>query len=59
MIKWATVTATGVSWKVKFDGETLQSPKTYKKPIGYTPQINDRVCFLVSNGQYVCLGAFN
>lgn len=57
MIKWATVTNIA-PFKVRFDGETIESPRAYKKPKGYTPTLNDRVCFYISNNQYVCLGAY-
>ncbi len=57
MIKWAVVTSVS-PFNVKFDGETTASPKAYKKPKGYTPTLNDRVCFLVVNKQYVCLGGY-
>lgn len=57
MIKWAVVTSVS-PFRVKFDGETLESPRDYKKPKGYTPSVNDRVCFFVLNNQYVCIGAY-
>lgn len=57
MIKWATVTKAS-PFKVKFDGETEESPRVYKKAKAYTPAVNDRVCFFVSGNQFICLGAY-
>ena len=58
MIKWGTVTNVN-PLRVTFDGELKESPKTYKKPKGYTPILGDRVCFLVLEGKYVLLNAYN
>lgn len=58
MIKWAIVTSVS-PFRVQFDGEERESPRAYRKPKNYTPDINDRVCFLFLNNQYICLGSFN
>lgn len=57
MIKWAIVTSLS-PFKVRFDGETEESPREYKRPKTYTPVLEDRVCFLLVNNQYICLGAY-
>lgn len=57
MIKWGIVTSIS-PFHVRFDGEEESSPRIYKKPSTYTPQLNDRIAFLVIDSQYVCLGKY-
>lgn len=54
-IKWGTVTEVS-PFKIKFDGE--ETSNQYHKPKNYTPVVNDRVCFLILQKGYVCLGAY-
>lgn len=57
-VKVKVSTVTSVSpFKVKFDGESTEAQ--YLKPKNYTPTLNDRVYFLVVDGFYICLGAYN
>lgn len=55
-VKVGTVTATN-PFKVVFDGESTDIQ--YLKPKNYTPVVGDRVYFLVVDGFYICLGAYN
>lgn len=55
-VRVATVTSVS-PFKCKFDGESTSIQ--YLKPKNYTPTLNDRVYFLVVNGFYICLGAYN
>lgn len=42
---------------VKFDGETYESQKLYKRLASYsTPAVNDRVLMMPISGSYVILG---
>ena len=57
-VKVKVGTVTSVSpFKCKFDGESTEAQ--YLKPKVYTPILNDRVYFLVIDGFYICLGAYN
>lgn len=57
MIKWAEVTSIS-PFKVKFFGESLESPRVYKRPSNYNPAVGDIVAFLVLGGQYLCMGKY-
>lgn len=55
--KLATVTiASGSNFKIKFDGEEVESQKIYKRLSTYSPQKGDRVLLAVISGTYVVLG---
>ena len=55
-IKVGTVTSVS-PFECKFDGESTSIQ--YLKPKNYAPTLNDRVYFLVVDGFYICLGAYN
>lgn len=55
-VKVGTVTVAS-PFRVVFDGESTDAQ--YLKPINYTPTFMDRVYFLVVDGFYICLGAYN
>ena len=55
-VKVGTVTV-AIPFRVVFDGESTDAQ--YLKPKNYTPVLNDRVYFLVVDGFYICLGAYN
>ncbi|WP_315122346.1 hypothetical protein [uncultured Clostridium sp.] len=55
--KLATVTiASGSNFKIKFDGEAVESQKIYKRLGSYSPTKGDRVLLASVSGTYVVLG---
>ena len=57
-VKVKVGTVTSISpFKCRFDGETTELQ--YLKPKNYTPIAGDRVYFLLVDGVYICLGAYN
>ncbi len=53
----ATVkSVSGTTAKLKFDGETQQSEKTYSRLASYSPAAGDRVLLARTGATYVILG---